>query len=319
MRTIDVNDGVASSRPPGQSPGLSHVSKEFIEEFFAPCSELHFAGEGPIVGVSAQNIGRHSPDSGEILRSIVLAGSCVVFVEDDVEGPVQMIFHAPVRAIDFQHALGRKLLGEGDIVRASARACSRPGSARIRRARARRDRERPAHPKAPQSRSRGAAPADRAPSRPARRRGVRHLHRPRRKPSRRRRTAARGWPSASTRSGPLGRGPDGPCAGGDARRRRRRCSLSGSRGFERRQGRRRFVAARRMAAGQRQARLGVPDADHQGRREGAAALVTAPAGSCRRPPRRLLPEEARARRATPSKTGRTPRSFPRDQADGKGD
>src|SRR5271166_187203 len=46
-------------------------------------------------------------------------------------------------------------------------------------------------------------------------------------------------------------------------------------GFQRRQGRRHFVAARRMAARQRQARLGVPDADHQRRHEGSAALVAA--------------------------------------------
>lgn len=47
-------------------------------------------------------------------------------------------------------------------------------------------------------------------------------------------------------------------------------------GFQRRQGRRHFVAARRVAARQRQSGLGVPDADHQGRHEGAAALVAAP-------------------------------------------
>ncbi len=46
-------------------------------------------------------------------------------------------------------------------------------------------------------------------------------------------------------------------------------------GFQRRQGRRHFVAAGRMAGRQRQARLGVPDADHQRRHEGAAALVAA--------------------------------------------
>jgi hypothetical protein len=39
----------------GQRPhliaGLLHVSKEFVEEFFAPCGELHLAGQGPVVGV----------------------------------------------------------------------------------------------------------------------------------------------------------------------------------------------------------------------------------------------------------------------------
>ena len=31
--------------------GLLHVSKEFVEEFFAPCGELHLAGQGPVVRV----------------------------------------------------------------------------------------------------------------------------------------------------------------------------------------------------------------------------------------------------------------------------
>jgi hypothetical protein len=71
------------------------VSKEFVEEFFAPCGELHFAGEGPGVGVGAQDVAGHSTDHGEILWAIILAGSRVVLVEDDIERPVQMVVSRP--------------------------------------------------------------------------------------------------------------------------------------------------------------------------------------------------------------------------------
>src|SRR5271157_1059346 len=57
-----------------------------------------------------------APDDGDILWSIILARSRVVFVEDDIERPVQMVFYAPMGSIDLQHALGREPFGEGDIV-----------------------------------------------------------------------------------------------------------------------------------------------------------------------------------------------------------
>ena len=68
------------------------MSKEFVEEFFAPCGELHFAGEGAVVWVGAQDVDGHASDDGEVLRPIILAGSRVVFVEDDIERPVQTCF-----------------------------------------------------------------------------------------------------------------------------------------------------------------------------------------------------------------------------------
>ena len=37
---------------------------------------------------------------GEILRPVVHAGSLAIFVHDDVEAPMQPVFHAPVSAGD---------------------------------------------------------------------------------------------------------------------------------------------------------------------------------------------------------------------------
>ena len=42
--------------PPGAEAGLSHMSKEFEEEFFSPRCEVHFACNGLVVGMSSQDI-----------------------------------------------------------------------------------------------------------------------------------------------------------------------------------------------------------------------------------------------------------------------
>ncbi len=70
------------------------MSKEFVEELFAPRGELHFSGEGAGVWVGAQDVEGHAPDDGEVLRPIIFAGSRVVLKEDDVERPMQSVFKA---------------------------------------------------------------------------------------------------------------------------------------------------------------------------------------------------------------------------------
>ena len=92
------------------------MSKEFVEELFAPRGELHFSGERAGVWVGAQDVEGYAPDDGEVLRPIIFAGSGVVLKEDDVERPMQGVFHAPMRAFDLKHAFGREALGEGDVV-----------------------------------------------------------------------------------------------------------------------------------------------------------------------------------------------------------
>ena len=72
------------------------MSKEFEEELLLPCSEFHFAPYGSIIGVSPQDVERHTAYDTKIFRRVVLARSCIIFVEDDVEAPVQLIFYAPV-------------------------------------------------------------------------------------------------------------------------------------------------------------------------------------------------------------------------------
>jgi len=94
------------------------MSKEFIEELLAPCCKLHFATDRSIIGVGLQDVDRDSAQNGKILRSVVFAGSGIIFVEDYIQWPVQLIFYAPMRARHFEHALRRQPLGQDDIVHA---------------------------------------------------------------------------------------------------------------------------------------------------------------------------------------------------------
>src|SRR5208283_4588997 len=70
------------------SGGLSHMSKEFEEELFAPSGEFHFSCDGAFVWVGVQDVDSHSSDDGEVLWRVVLARSRVILVEDHVERPM---------------------------------------------------------------------------------------------------------------------------------------------------------------------------------------------------------------------------------------
>src|SRR6266446_7452813 len=94
----------ARNRSPGRSAGLLQMSKEFEEELLFPCSELHFAPDGSIIGVSPQDVERDAAQDGKILRPVILARSGIILVEDNVEPPVQLVFYAPVHARDFERA-----------------------------------------------------------------------------------------------------------------------------------------------------------------------------------------------------------------------
>ena len=92
------------------------MSKEFEEEVFAPNGELHFAGDGSFVGVCLQDIESHAPDEGQVLRSMIFAGSCIIFMEDDIESSMKMVFDAPMCADRFHHDFGRHWFGQDGIV-----------------------------------------------------------------------------------------------------------------------------------------------------------------------------------------------------------
>ena len=64
------------------------MSKELKEEALVPCSKLHFAGNGSIIGVGSQDVEGDAAQDGKVLRPVVLSGPRVILVEDYVEWPV---------------------------------------------------------------------------------------------------------------------------------------------------------------------------------------------------------------------------------------
>ena len=65
-----------------------------------------------------EDVEGHSADDGEVLRRIVLSGAGVVFVEDDVEGPVAVVLDAPVGSHCFETAPWGQRFGERGVVNA---------------------------------------------------------------------------------------------------------------------------------------------------------------------------------------------------------
>src|SRR5690348_1989961 len=88
--------GGARFLPPPLRAGLLHISKELEEELFLPRGKLHFSGDSPVEGVRSQNVERDAANDGEIFWGVILAGSRVVFVEDNVEFPMEVVLNAPM-------------------------------------------------------------------------------------------------------------------------------------------------------------------------------------------------------------------------------
>src|SRR5260221_392714 len=104
------------------------MSKEIEEEFFAPVCFSHFACEGLVEGMGTQDVVSEASDDGEIFRRVVLARAGVVFVEDNIERPMELVFDAPVRADDCCKLGRREHPGEGHVAHGSLAPTVRAGS-----------------------------------------------------------------------------------------------------------------------------------------------------------------------------------------------
>src|SRR5262245_9967523 len=92
--------------------GLSHMSKEFVEEVFAPHRATHFAADGSGERMRSQDVLREPADYGKIFWRVVFARSRVVLVEYDIENPMEVVFDAPVGADKFGQLGRRELAGK---------------------------------------------------------------------------------------------------------------------------------------------------------------------------------------------------------------
>ena len=102
---VNLSRGGAANSSPLWA-GLSQMSKEVEEELLFPSSEVHFSPDRSFIGVCPQDVDRDSAYDGKILWPVIFAGPGIIFVEDYVEWPMELIFDAPVRAGDLEHALG---------------------------------------------------------------------------------------------------------------------------------------------------------------------------------------------------------------------
>src|SRR2546423_1858985 len=102
-----------SDRPPSPaSAGLSHLGEEVEQVCVLPSCTFHFSANRGFVGVGVEDVESETADHGEICRAIVLAGTGAIFIEHDVEDPVQTVLDTPVSAHDTQQLLGREALRE---------------------------------------------------------------------------------------------------------------------------------------------------------------------------------------------------------------
>src|SRR5512139_3606060 len=65
--------------------------------------------------MGARDIEGEAPAHGEILRGVVLSASGLILVEDDIEGPVQGVFDAPMLAHNAQKLGGLVVPGQQEV------------------------------------------------------------------------------------------------------------------------------------------------------------------------------------------------------------
>jgi hypothetical protein len=75
--------------------GLSHITKQLLEECFAPDGHPHLACDGSFVGVSPQHVERHAADHREIAGRMILSRAGIILVEDHIEVPMQVVVSRP--------------------------------------------------------------------------------------------------------------------------------------------------------------------------------------------------------------------------------
>src|SRR5271166_111497 len=93
------------------------MSKEFEEEVLSPGCEPHFSGDRAGIGMRTQDVEAHSSDNPKILWSVILAGSGIVLVEDDIELPMELVLDTPMHARYIEHPAGRETLRQHNVAR----------------------------------------------------------------------------------------------------------------------------------------------------------------------------------------------------------
>src|SRR2546425_10770477 len=78
--------------------GLSHLSHQLEKIGVVPGGAHHLSADRILFTVCAQSIAADSANQGKIFRTVILAGTALILLEDHVEAPVKSILDVPVTA-----------------------------------------------------------------------------------------------------------------------------------------------------------------------------------------------------------------------------
>src|SRR5690349_13753346 len=77
--------------PPPLRAGLSHLGEEGEQEGIVPSGAFDFSAERSLVRMRSENVEGQLSQNREVLRSMVLAVSGAILVEDNVENPMELV------------------------------------------------------------------------------------------------------------------------------------------------------------------------------------------------------------------------------------
>src|SRR3954451_21199478 len=98
-------------------PGLSHLDfaelgEEAGQEGVVPCGAHALCLHGPLGAFELGKVESEAPQQGDVLRSVILTGSGLVFIHGHVENPVQAVLHSPMGAGHLAEVLGAERSAE---------------------------------------------------------------------------------------------------------------------------------------------------------------------------------------------------------------
>src|SRR5882672_2779949 len=106
----------ARGSPTPTRAGLSHMADEVEKIVFVPSGTEKFSPQRSLgVWVMSCNIECKSPQDGEGCGGVVFAVSRRVFVERDIQSPMQAILDVPVAAADGKQSFWAHFLGEKKV------------------------------------------------------------------------------------------------------------------------------------------------------------------------------------------------------------
>src|SRR5271166_2748827 len=113
-RTPGTACRASPARPDRTAQGnrTSEQSEEPSEIVIIPSGAHEPCTQRPFCDVLLHDVQRHVAQHGEIVWGVVEATSVVILVHDDVQTPVQLVLHTPMRAHDLVEAFRRECRAE---------------------------------------------------------------------------------------------------------------------------------------------------------------------------------------------------------------